>query len=189
VSVATITNSFLRCAVLALGCFGLERNTNAQGTAYCFGDGSGTACPCSNFGFPGGGCSNSSFPGAILSTQGTSSLANDTLVMHCSLLPFDPSGTAFLFQGATRAAGGAGTPFGAGLRCISGPTWRIGRKSLATGGVDFGSGVGDAPLSVTGGIAGPGTTMNYQIWYRDVLAGCSAGQFNLSNGVRVTWAP
>jgi hypothetical protein len=67
--------------------------------------------------------------------------------------------------------------------------FRLGRKSFASGQVDFGPGAGDAPLSVTGSIAGAGTTMNYQIWYRDVLAGCSAAPFNLSNGVSVTWTP
>lgn len=156
----------------------------AQGTAYCFGDGSGSACPCANTGFPGAGCSNSSFPGGILSAQGSASLASDSLKLRCTLVPFDASGTAVLFQGATPVA--AGTPFGAGLLCISGSMRRLGVKSLASGTVEFGPAAGDPALSLTGGIALPGTQMNYQVWYRDVLAGC-APPFNLSNGLRVTW--
>jgi hypothetical protein len=37
------------------------------GTAYCFGDGSGGTCPCSNFGDPGHGCQNSVGTSAVLS--------------------------------------------------------------------------------------------------------------------------
>jgi hypothetical protein len=64
---------------------------------------------------------------------------------------------------------------------------RLGVKSLASGLVEFGPAVGDPALSSTGGIALPGTTMNYQVWYRDVLGGCTPA-YNLSNGMRVTWA-
>lgn len=157
----------------------------AQGTPYCSGDGTGTACPCGNFGFGGGGCSNSSFPGAILSVQGTASLANDTLLARCTLLPFDPSGSAVLFQGATPST--AGTAFGAGLLCIGGSLRRLGTKSMATGLFEFGPSAGDAALSTVGQIAAPGTTMHYQLWYRDTLAGCSQPPFNLSNGLTVAW--
>ncbi len=159
----------------------------AQGTAYCSGDGTGTACPCSNFGFGGGGCSNSSFPGAILSAQGVASLSNDSLSLRCTLLPFDPSGTAVIFQGATPMSGGSGAAFGAGLLCISGSVRRIGAKSMATGQIEIGPAAGDPTLSSTGSIAAPGTTMRYQIWYRDTLAGCTQPPFNLSNGLAVTW--
>lgn len=171
--------AMLLCATVAAS------STFAQGTAYCSGDGTGTACPCGNFGFGGGGCSNSSFPGAILSVQGTSSLANDTLLARCTLLPFDPSGSAVLFQGATPST--AGTPFGAGLLCISGSVRRLGTKSLATGLFEFGPSAGDAALSMVGQIAAPGTTMHYQLWYRDTLIGCSQPPFNLSNGLTVVW--
>jgi hypothetical protein len=172
--------------IFALAAFAfLASDGLAQGTAYCFGDGSGANCPCSNLGFPGGGCSNSSFPGAIFSAQGTASIANDALTLRCVLVPFDASGTAVLFQGATAIS--SGSAFGAGLLCIGGSVRRLGVKSLAAGAVEFGAPVGDPALSVTGGIAASGTVMNYQVWYRDTLAGCPQPPFNLSNGMRVTW--
>jgi len=158
-----------------------------QGTAYCSGDGSGTACPCSNFGFGGGGCANSSFPGAILSAQGVASLSNDSLSLRCTLLPFDPSGTAVLFQGANAMSGGAGAPFGAGLVCVSGSVRRLGTKSMASGQILVGPSAGDPALSTAGQIATPRTTMRYQVWYRDTLPGCAQPPFNLSNGLTVTW--
>ena len=157
----------------------------AQGTAYCSGDGSGTPCPCGNNSFGGGGCFNSSFPGGILSAQGTASIANDSLLLRCALVPFDATGTAVLFQGATPI--NAGAPFGAGLLCIGGSVRRLGVKSLATGLAEFGSPVGDPALSITGGIAAAGTVMNYQVWYRDTLPGCTQPPFNMSNGWRITW--
>lgn len=157
----------------------------AQGTAYCFGDGSGASCPCANPGFPGAGCSGSSFPGAIFSAQGTASIANDALKLRCTLVPFDASGTAVLFQGTTAIS--SGSALGAGLLCIGGGVRRLGVKSLATGLVEFGSPAGDLALSITGGIAVPGTVMNYQVWYRDTLPGCAQAPFNLSNGLSVTW--
>ena len=183
--VVPVHKALRRLAAGGLSILALSAAASAQGTPFCFGDGSGTACPCNNSGFPGGGCASSSFPGAILSALGTASLASDTLTMRCTLLPFDPSGTAVLFQGSSATP--SGTTLGAGLLCIGGPVRRLGTKSLATGLFELGPNVGDAALSVLGSIGGPGTTMNYQVWYRDVLFGCTQAPFNLSNGLRVTW--
>jgi hypothetical protein len=41
---------------------------------------------------------------------------------------------------------------------------------------------------VKGGAAA-GSTFEYQIWYRNAGAFCSASTFNLSNGYSVTWTP
>lgn len=161
----------------------------STGTAFCSGDGSGTACPCNNFGFPGGGCSNSSFPGAILSGTGTASLSNDTLQLGCVLLPFDAGATGLLFQGTAQEAGGAGVIMGSGLRCVGGSIRRLGMKSLATGDLQFGQPVGDTPLHVRGQIT-VASTVHYQIWFRDnAFVGCTEPKFNYSNGLSVTWTP
>jgi len=173
----------------ALALLLLAPASSTQGTAFCFGDGSGTACPCGNFGFPGGGCSNSSFPGAILSDTGTASVTSDSLLLRCTLLPFDPNGRAVLFQGVQQENGGAGAMVGAGLRCIGNTIRRLGSKSLATGLAEFGPAVGDQALSLRGQIPAAGLTMHYQVWYRDVLAGCTQPQFNFSNGLSITWVP
>lgn len=188
-----ITSLFRKslCAMSAAfaGLAALSSNSSAQGTAFCFGDGSGASCPCSNFGFPGGGCSNSSFPGSILSSQGTASLSADTVLVRGTLLPFDPTGAAVLFQGTTQMSGGAGSALGAGLLCIGGPVRRLGTKSLASGLFELGPAAGDAALSAIGQVTTPGTVMHYQLWYRDTLVGCSQPNFNLSNGLSITWIP
>jgi hypothetical protein len=161
----------------------------STGTAFCSGDGSGTACPCNNSGFPGGGCSNSSFPGAILSGVGTASLSNDTLQLNCVLLPFDAAATGLLFQGTAQEAGGSGVIMGSGLRCVGGSIRRLGMKSLASGGLQFGQPVGDIPLHTRGQIT-VASTVHYQIWFRDnAFTGCAAPNFNYSNGLSVTWTP
>src|SRR5690606_24305386 len=65
--------------------------TTAGATApmpYCFGDGSGAACPCGNVGTVGNGCANSIQPsGARLSTLGLSRLGADTLSLTGSGMP------------------------------------------------------------------------------------------------------
>src|SRR5206468_2278141 len=52
----------------------------SAGSEFCFGDGSGTACPCGNQGVAGRGCGNSAQAGGgALAANGTPSLAQDTL--------------------------------------------------------------------------------------------------------------
>lgn len=160
----------------------------STGTAFCSGDGSGTACPCSNPGFFGGGCAHSSFPGAILSATGTASLSSDTLQVHCSGLPFDATATALLFQGTAQEVGGAGAVMGSGLRCVGGSIRRLGMKTLA-GTLDWGQPVGDTPLHTRGQIT-VASTVHYQVWFRDnAFTGCAEPKFNFSNGLSVTWTP
>src|SRR5688572_24869937 len=58
------------------------------GTAYCFGDSTGTACPCGNAGLPGNGCASSvNAAGAHLTAVGRASLAADTLELRGSGMP------------------------------------------------------------------------------------------------------
>jgi hypothetical protein len=182
--VGTFASTARVLCILALATAG----SALQGTSFCSGDGSGTACPCGNSGFPGGGCASSSFPGAILSDQGVASVANDTLQLQCTLLPFAPD-AAVLFQGTAQAGGGAGVGAGSGLLCVGGSLVRLGAKSMAGGSVQFGAPAGDTALSVRGAIPAAGGTRHYQVWYRDALPGCAAPGFNFSNGLSVTWAP
>jgi len=79
---------------------------------FCFGDGSGTACPCANHsaGGNGEGCANSSAAGGLLSASGSTSSGADDLAFDASnLLPAQP---ALLFvgnaPGSVRRAAGAG---------------------------------------------------------------------------------
>jgi hypothetical protein len=153
--------------------------------AFCFGDGSGTGCPCGNSGATDSGCANSSNPaGAKLTASGNSSIASDTLRLTGSGMP---NGTALYFQGIQRINGGAGAPFGDGLRCVGGAVVRMGAKTNAGGASSYPES-GDAAISVKGADSA-GLVRYYQCWYRDPTPYCTTTTFNLSNAIQVTWTP
>jgi len=157
----------------------------AAGTPFCFGDGSGTACPCGNAGAAGNGCANSLFAaGARLSGQGLASVANDTLSLIGSQMP---NSSALYFQGTAPAGSGLGLVFGDGLRCAGGSVIRLGTKFNVAGSSSY-PGAGDQPVSVRG-LNAPGDVRHYQIWYRNAAAFCTTDTFNLTNGLGLTWAP
>jgi hypothetical protein len=155
-------------------------------TNYCFGDGSGTACPCGNASLVGDneGCLSSLGTGGKLLGSGGPSITHDTFHLTGSRMP---NSSVLYFQGTARSAGGAGTSFGDGLRCAAGAVARLGQKSNANGGSTFPSGT-DPLISVKGAVAAGGTR-DYQAWYRNSAAFCSSDTFNLTNGVETTWQP
>ncbi|MBI5362861.1 MAG: hypothetical protein HZA53_06755 [Planctomycetes bacterium] len=64
------------------------RGCDDPGVPFCFGDGSGSACPCGNTGAIGHGCANSANANdALLTATGAASLANDTLVLDGTGMP------------------------------------------------------------------------------------------------------
>lgn len=152
-------------------------------TTYCSGDGRAGVCPCGNPGGAGHGCANgATTSGARLSSTGTTSLATDELTMSCSgLVPNQPG---LYFRGINAVNGGAGTPFGDGLRCAGGGVLRLQvRFADATGNSSMTIPIGAASL------AQPGDQHYFQCWYRDpVTSPCGAG-FNLTNGLAVHWLP
>ena len=157
------------------------------GTRFCFGDGTGTACPCANFGFPGRGCANSVNPiGGLLWANGFASISNDTVHFTTSGLP--GATTALLFQGTGVVAGGNGAVFGDGLRCVQQNVIRLYKRTALCGNREFGKDVpGDQLVSVVGGVTTPGVR-NYQVWYRNAAVFCSASTFNLTNGIFIVWS-
>lgn len=152
-------------------------------TEYCFGDGSGTACPCGNPGATGNGCANSSFAsGAHLSAAGIASISADSLTL--SSTGSTPNQPGLFFQGDSAVNGGAGNLLGDGLRCA-----RINVVRLQIVPAD-GSGNANSSVSIsaTAGLTS-GLTRRYQYWYRDPSAGPCGSGFNLSNGVEAVWVP
>jgi len=179
----------IHVALSALPEYQTENDTSGSvgttGTQFCFGDGSGTACPCGNSGGPGNGCANSiNSNGAHVVATGSSSLSADALVLWGSGMP---NSSALYFQGTFQVSGGAGAVFGDGLRCAGGSLVRLGTK-LNVGGASSYPGGGDAAISVRGLVTVPGTR-TYQTWYRNAAAFCTTSTFNLSNGISVSWAP
>jgi hypothetical protein len=154
-------------------------------SAYCFGDGSGASCPCGNNGAAGQGCDNSLGHGATLVASGHAIVAADTFVLTGTGMP---NSSALYFQGTAQAGGGTGVVFGDGLRCSAGTIIRLGTKANVGGASSYPAGA-DLPTSVRGLVPASGGTRNYQVWYRNAAAYCTASTFNLTNGVSVSWAP
>jgi hypothetical protein len=155
--------------------------------AYCFGDGSGTACPCGNDATlgTGTGCLSSIGLGARLVSSGTASLTADTLVLQGS--DMTATSPAMYFQGATRVNGGAGSVFGDGKLCATGSTMRLGAKINSAGASEFPA-VGDPAIHVQGNITTSGVR-TYQVLYRNTATFCTSALFNLTNGVEILWMP
>ncbi|MBL8858120.1 MAG: hypothetical protein JNL28_06445 [Planctomycetes bacterium] len=151
---------------------------------FCFGDGTGTACPCGNNGLATHGCANSSGPAGawLLMTGGTASTVNDTATIAVGVLP---SGTfCLLFQGTVADAGSV---FSDGLLCATGTITRLTVKAATGTSAVFPSGA-EPPLSVAGGVPLNGGMRTYQVWYRDAATFCTAATSNLSNGLYINWA-
>ncbi len=151
--------------------------------AYCFGDGSGTACPCGNNGIAGEGCANSLGTGASLSQSGNASISGDTLVLTGGGMP---DSSALYFQGTAQQSGGAGSVFGDGLRCAAGSVIRLGTKVNILGTSQYPVGA-DQSISVRGAVTVPGSIRMYQIWYRNAASFCTASTFNLSSAWQIVW--
>ena len=151
-------------------------NQSGPTAVYCFGDGSGAACPCGNSGDPGHGCEN------LHSTRGVNVAATEvtrngdgTSRTDLAVDGFNPAvGVPYLLIRSTTTV--SGPVLGDGLACVGSPIVRLPLR-IATGGADTYS--LQHPL-------GPGTWY-YQIIYRSQGAFCDPSQFNTSNGLAITW--
>jgi hypothetical protein len=152
--------------------------------SFCAGDGTGAACPCNNNGSAGRGCRNSANAnGGLLTGSGNASVSADTFKLNALGLPLN--GSCLFFQGASASAA---VPFGDGLRCVSGLTLRLPLKAVSGGGAAYPQS-GETPISDFLQTLGAGDTRYYQAWYRDSANYCSQATFNLTNALKVIWAP
>lgn len=154
-------------------------------SAYCFGDGTATLCPCGNDApfFSSVGCLNSLGSGGLLDSTGSARILADTLVLQGSGMT---NASCLYFQGTTQTNGGNGVAFGDGLRCAGGTVTRLGTKLNAAGASQYPIG-GDLSVSVRGSVTTAGSVRTYQCWYRNAAAFCQPETFNLTNGLSVTW--
>jgi hypothetical protein len=154
----------------------------------CFGDGTGSLCPCGNASPAGAnaGCTNSIGVSGTLSADGAAHIGTDTLVIHATGLP---DGPGLYFQGSSLLGGGAGIAFGDGLLCVSGAIVRLGVVFAANHASDYPGGATPLPISIAGSCT-PGDARSYQVWYRDAAGTfCTSAFFNLTSALSVTWIP
>lgn len=152
------------------------------GVPYC--DGAGGICPCGNDndGSLGvAGCANGfAASGSSLRGMGTNSVSAGDLVLEAEGMV--PSQPGLLFQGNNAINSGNGNPFGDGLRCAGGGVVRL---QVIFGAPD-GTGSSSVNVASKGGCAA-GDTRRYQLWSRDPLTSPCGSDFNLSNGLEITW--
>ena len=163
------------------------------GEAFCFGDGSGAACPCANYGLPGHGCRNSStVRGAELTAAGLSSTAIDSVVLTSA---FENPGVTSIFLQGTQSI--APLPFGDGLRCTGGNLKRLYLANASAEGVVSAPTGSALPISQRSAALGDtilaGETRTYQVYYRDPSSTyCpepAGSTFNVSQALRILWSP
>jgi hypothetical protein len=149
------------------------------GLPYCFGDGSGTECPCGNSGKSDEGCRNSVAQGGYLTALGTSSIGANDLVLVAARLPVHQTATLLAGEYANQA----GLPFHDGLLCIDAGAARIGtRQTGADGLAIWGPGLGTS----AGWTAG--MVRYFQVWYADPHGPCGTGQ-NQTNAFQLAFVP
>lgn len=155
------------------------------GYAYCFGDGTGAACPCGGLGNLGEGCANSAgLGGASLRGEGHASISADSFLLDVQGVPGSKPG--LILRGDNQLANGWGAPVGDGLLCAAGQSARSHVQITSAGSTSFNDVNGAGFGTWTYGV---GTRVNYQFWYRDPQNACSGLGFNWTNAWAVTWIP
>ena len=156
-----------------------------SGEPFCFGDGSGSACPCAANGAPGEGCLNTTgLTGAALTGLGNAARTNDTF--HLAVDGAPGASVGVIYRGINQHVAGLGAPVGDGLLCVSGQTARSQVQQAVNGSTVFYDFRG-LPFSFSSyGICMPA---HYQYWYRDSSNTCSGLGFNFSNAWTVVWKP
>jgi hypothetical protein len=122
--------------------------------------------------------------GARLSANGCDSIAENNLGLSAQGVP--PGTLGVFFYGSTKAQ----VPFGNGTICIGGAVNRILPTVLAdsNGSASLALDLSQPPFQGGGsGTVTPGSTWNFQLWYRDPAGFPST--FNFSDALEITFAP
>jgi hypothetical protein len=158
------------------------------GLPYCFGDGTGSACPCDpgQAGNGGGGCAHSHGGGARLFATGNAQVSADSVTLRATDLP--PNSVGLFFQGTLVQGFGSGSAFGDGLLCVNHNIIRLQVRQSIGVLCTFGNEVATDPsVSSAGVIPSAGGVRYYQLWFRDAMPFCTTSTFNLTNGLEIHW--
>ena len=154
-----------------------------NGVRYCFGDGSGVACPCGNASLPGEGCANSTGRGGLLyNAGGTSVFLDNAAPLAIQLKANKPS---MFITGGAQMNGGLGAVLFDGLLCVAPPIRRYTPQVVSP----TGTAVLTQPVFNAGNVMLPGSTWHFQVWYRDNPTSPCSTNANLSNGLSITFTP
>jgi len=118
------------------------------------------------------GAANSAGPGALMTFSGTGALPQNNLTLITTGCPSSINGLYFYGEGQTQV------PLGNGFRCIASNFKRLPVTQTNI--------FGDASWTFDNTTAPwilPGSTWNFQFWYRDVPGG--GALYNLSNALSV----
>ena len=166
-------------AIFAANGVGMDEVELCAENAFCFGDGTGTPCPCGNDGANCHGCANSASNGALLSAPTFGSLSGGSVLSATGLVPGLP---CLFFSGENPINAGQGITFGDGLRCVGFNVVRLQTTNSDSN--------GDMTVGIGGPATPPAGPVFYQCWYRDQSNGGPCGNsHNLTNGVAIIWAP
>jgi hypothetical protein len=160
--------------------------------AFCFGDGTGTACPCANTGDTDRGCKSPAAGsiGCLLSAVDANGNPNPSTSVVANDLGLKSEGMSIssycvFFQGTSSVAGGPGSlsPSFDGLDCVGGTIVRLGLLSTMSGTNTLAGVAGVAGLSQTA------QTLYYQSAYRNAAPFCTYATLNTSNALQISWQP
>jgi YVTN family beta-propeller protein len=130
------------------------------------------------------GAPNSAGPGASMGYAGTTSVSIDDFTLTVSgAVPNKPG---YFIYGTTQVQ----IPLGDGFRCIGGTLFRL-RPAINANGSGMNSRFVDFTVPPAGSGPGqitPGSTWNFQYWYRDPTGPGGTG-VNLSDALEATFAP
>ncbi|MFT7669907.1 MAG: hypothetical protein ACI8X5_002614 [Planctomycetota bacterium] len=157
------------------------------GSAFCFGNGSGTNCPCNNNSSTDSGCANTSgADGATLTSSGNAYFSNDSFKLHVSGIPGAKAGICV--KGSSQIGMGNGNAVGDGLLCTAPQIRSQVVVSNSSGNANMNSWRGQAFGSYPNA-SNIGSPTYYQWWYRDPSNTCSGQGFNFANAWAVDWMP
>ncbi|MFT5051802.1 MAG: hypothetical protein ACI8QZ_003226 [Chlamydiales bacterium] len=129
---------------------------------------------------------NSAGAGAMISSTGSTSISGNGFSLVATGVV--PGVFGVFFYGSAQIQ----APFGDGLRCVGSggtgthrlfPLVQADGSGVATRALDFTT----SPLNSGSGAITPGSTWQFQLWFRDNAAGASG--FNTSDGLSATFAP
>lgn len=127
---------------------------------------------------------NSIGSGAVMTNGGSLSIAANSFTLGADAAA--PSQPGLFYYGPNQVQ----APLGDGLRCVAGSTYRLSPVTISdlsgsnTKALDFTSGVSaGGPGQIL-----PGSTWNFQYWYRDP-GGSGGSGYNLSDGLSASFCP